>query len=78
MIKKSFWISLEELETFKYLGLNAQQTCGYIKIDQSSYINELKEVEISQEKQNNKFAQLSKYEAQQLQGLAGQLNWIGS
>ena len=74
MIKKSFWISLEELETFKYLGLNAQQ----IKIDQSSYINELKEVEISQEKQNNKFAQLSKYEAQQLQGLAGQLNWIGS
>ena len=74
MIKKSVWISLEELETFKYLGLNAQQ----IKIDQSSYINELKEVEISQEKQNNKFAQLSKYEAQQLQGLAGQLNWIGS
>ena len=49
-ITKSFQINLEELETFKYFGLNVLQTCGYIKIDQSSYINELNEVEISREK----------------------------
>ena len=55
LINKYFWISLEELETFRYLGLNVQQTYGYIKIDQISYINELK-VKISQEKGKNKFA----------------------
>ena len=78
LIKKSFQISLEESETFKYLGLSVQQTCDYIKIDQSSYINELKEVENSQEKQKNNFPQLNKDEDWQLQGLAGQLNWIAS
>ena len=78
LIKKSFQISLEESETFKYLGLSVKQTCDYIKIDQSSYINELKEVENSQEKQKNNFAQLNKDEDWQLQGLAGQLNWIAS
>ena len=61
-----------------YLGLNVQQTYGYINIDQSSYINESKVVEISQEKQKNKFAQLNKDETRQLRGLAGQLNWIAS
>ena len=55
-----------------------KKTCDYIKIDQSSYINKLKEVGISQEKRKNKFAQLNKDEARQLQGLAGQLNWISS
>ena len=59
-----------------YLGLNVQQTYGYINIYQSSYINESKVVEISQEKQKNKFAQLKKDETRQLRGLAGQLNWI--
>ena len=37
-----------------------RKTCDYIKIDQSSYINKLKEVGISQEKRKNKFAQLNK------------------
>ena len=53
LIKKSFRKSLEELETFKYLGLNVEQTCGYIKIEQSSYINELKEVDIILVKNKN-------------------------
>ena len=78
LIKQSFQISLEELETFTYLGLNVQQTCNYIKIDQDSYIQELKEVVISQERRKDKFAQLNKDEARQLRGLAGQLNWIAS
>ena len=73
LIKQSFQMSLEELETFTYLGLNVQQTCNYIKIDQDSYIQELV---ISQERRKNKFAQLNKHEAGQLRGLAGQLNWI--
>ena len=34
LIKKSLRISLKESETFKYLGLNIQQTCDYIKNDQ--------------------------------------------
>ena len=45
LIKKSFHISLEG-----YLGLNVQQASGYVKTYQSSYINELKEVKVSQEK----------------------------
>ena len=43
-----------------------------------NHINELKEVEITQEKQKNKFVQLNKDEAWQLLGLAEQLNWIAS
>ena len=39
----------------------------------NSYINKFKEVEISQEKRNNKFLPLNKDEARQLWGLAGQL-----
>ena len=77
-IKQSFQISIEGLETFKYLGLNVQQKADYIKIDQDAYINELKEVEISKERRKEKFAQLNKVEARQLRGLAGQLNWIAS
>ena len=53
LIKQSFQISLEELETFTYLGLNVQQTCNYIKIDQDSYIKEFKEVVISQERRKD-------------------------
>ena len=45
LIKKSFHISLEG-----YLGLNVQQASGNVKTYQSSYINELKEVKVSQEK----------------------------
>ena len=64
---------MEELETFTYLGLNVQQTCNYIKIDQDSLFKI-----ISQERRKDKFAQLNKDEARQLRGLAGQLNWIAS
>ena len=44
----------------------------------NSYINKFKEVEISQEKRNNKFLPLNKDEARQLWGLAGQLIQISS
>ena len=77
-IKQCFKISTEELQTFKYLGINVRQTDSCIEIDQNSYINELKEVEISHEKRKNKYAQLNKEEARQLRGLAGQLNWMAS
>ena len=47
-------------------------------IYQNLYINYLQEVEISLERRKDKHAQLNKDEAQQLQGLAEQLNWVSS
>ena len=44
MIKDFFNISREELETLTYIQLNIVQSSGFIKIDQNSYINNLKKV----------------------------------
>ena len=66
---------VKDIYIFKF---KLQQTSGYININQTSYINEMKEVEISQEKWKNTFSQLIKDEAWQLWGLPGQLNSISS
>ena len=75
--RETFSISREEITTFKCLGLNIKQTNDFISIYQNLYIDELSEVEINDERKLEKHAQLIK-EAQQLCGLAGQLNWVSS
>ena len=58
----------------EYLGLNKKQTNGCMNIYQNLYIGKVGEVEFNSEKKLEKHAQLSKEEARQLHGLAGQLN----
>ena len=46
------------------------KSSGFIKIDQNSFINDLKKVETSLEEKKDKNAQSNKDAAQQLRGLA--------
>ena len=71
-----FTVSKEELQTFKYLGLNISQTNDVIFMHQKEYIEEIKVVEI--DKPNQKYRKLLPHETQQLQRIAGQLNWVST
>ena len=75
MIRKTFKTSHEEFENFKYLELHIQQKNDCIYLDQQRYIDDLDEVHISKERRMSKESLLNIVEAQQLRGLAGQLNW---
>ena len=77
-LKESFVTSQEELESFKYLGLNIVQKNDCIYLDQKLYIEELKELAVDTKRKMSKEAQLTAGEAWQLRGLAGQLNWTSS
>ena len=76
LIKSKFQISKSEGETFNYLGLTVSQESIGIKITQNIYIEELKEVSIAKERKLQKLNRLNDMEAQQLQSIAGQLNWV--
>ena len=75
-IRNVFTVSKEELQTFKYLGLNISQTNDGIFMHQKEYIEEIKVVEI--DKPNQKDRKLLPHETQQLQRIAGQLNWVST
>ena len=75
-IRNVFTVSKEELQTFKYLGLNISQTNDGIFMHQKEYIEEIKVVEI--DKPNQKDRKLLPHETQQLQRTAGQLNWVST
>ena len=66
----------DEMQTFKYLGLNVMQLSGFISMDQNLYTNESEEKNISKEGRMDKRLQLNEDEAQQFCGLAQQLNWV--
>ena len=68
-------MSSQESETFKYLGLYNDQKSNVITLHQIPYINELKECDIEKSHKELQNAKLTDSEAQQLRGLAGQLNW---
>ena len=70
--KESFVTSPEELQSFKYLGLNIVQK------NYSTNIDELQEAAIESKMKMSKEAQLTTGETWQLRGLAGQLNWTSS
>ena len=75
VLKGTFAVSSQESETFKYLGLYIDQKNEVITLRQIPYINELKECDIEKSRKELQHAKVTNSEAQQLCGLAGQLNW---
>ena len=75
VLKETFSVSSQESETFKYLGLDIDQKNHVITLHQISYKNELKECDIEKSRKELQHVKLTDSEAQQLRGLAGQLNW---
>ena len=78
MIKKRFNISSECHGTFKYLGLNVNQTEGEIGMDQKHYVAKLQEIPIVNERKALVNANLTAEEKSSLKSLSGQMLWVTS
>lgn len=65
----------EEIENFKYTGLNLAQKDDCVYLDQQFYIDELKKVVVLKNRKMSKDSLLTTDEARELKGPAGQLNW---
>jgi len=73
-----FKISKNEKGTFKYLGLNIEQNGSQIFIDQYAYVENLKEIDIQDERKKQLDEKLSEKEMKQLRSVCGQLLWATS
>lgn len=71
-IRNAFVTSKEELQLFKYLGLNISQTEYGFLMHQKEY---KKEIEVAEINQNQKVHKLLPNETQQPWKVTGQLNW---
>ena len=74
-LRMTFKIGKEETERFKYIGLGINQCEDDIIIDQESYINHLKPIDVSPD---IKDSPLTDKERDLLQSKIGQLLWISS
>ena len=78
-LKKTFLISTEGEEKFKYLGLQIKQKPdGSIMVDQTHYIKSLEEPNIDMNMRRRKDDPLSDDEKKELKRFAGQLAWAGN
>ena len=77
-IQKVFKISARHRGTFKYIGLNIQQTNDGIHIDQQPYVESVKCIPLSADRMKMKDSALTSIEKSQLRSLTGQLLWATS
>ena len=77
-LKRSFKISQEFHQSFKFLGLSIEDGELGISLQQQQYINEIEEIKIDVLRKQNKDLDLRLTEARQLRVIAGQLNWAAS
>ena len=77
-IEAKFQVGSSDAGQFKYLGLNVHQINNKICIDQISYISDIKEILITQERRGQKHDSLHSDEQRDLQVLVGQLNLIST
>ena len=75
-IRKTFSISQEISDKFKYLGLDITQGENEITVKQRSYIQDLTPMEVPQ--MRNKVELLNKMDKRNLKVVAGQINWVVS
>ena len=73
-----FKISKNEKGIFKYIGLNIEQNGRQVFVDQYAYIENLKEILITDERKKQLNDMLSEEERQQLRTVCGQLLWATS
>ena len=59
VLKKTFKMSQDEFENFKYLSLDTEQKQDCIYLEQQMYINQLKEVHICKERKMSKKSPLN-------------------
>ena len=75
-IRQEFVVGSESDAPFKYVGLNVNKNNTSIIVDQSSYIERIEEINITN--RNNKSRPLEINEQREYRGICGQLNWVAS
>ena len=73
-----FKISKHEEGTFKYIGINIEQKRNAILIDQRQYVNDIQEIEISNDRKSESHSPLTKKEKDILRSMCGKLLWVSS
>ena len=74
-LKEKILTCSEEIENFKYIGLNLVQKDDCVYLDQQLYVDELNEVVIPKNRKMYKDSPLTTDETWQLRGIAWQLIW---
>ena len=74
-IRSSFLIGKEENE-FHFLGLDIAQKDDIIFLDQQSYVNNLRQIEIDKTRRSQRHANLNESELEIFQSKLGQLLWV--
>ena len=75
---KTFKISKNSQGCFSYLGLNINQTCDAVFVDQYAYVKDLKSIELDKRRQQSKDEKLTEEERRELRRVSGQLLWLTS
>ena len=70
-----FEISKQALGSFRYIGLNLEQSGCEIFVDQDCYVQELKSIEIDADRQKMLDSKLTEEEKRHLRSVCGQLLW---
>ena len=76
--KHKFDISKESSHSFKYLGLEIKWFADYVIIDQKSYVDALKPIQLCKERMTQKHLSLNSDELSNLRSMIGQLSWVGT
>ena len=77
-LKSTFKISSESSSCFKYIGIDLNQLKDGICLNQLTYIEELKEIEVQESHLGQPELPLNKEEKTKLRSLIGQLTWIST
>ena len=77
-LKHKFNIGNEELNEFKYVGLNIVSKLSEIELHQNDYIDSISLIPVDRDRLCHLESPLTSIEAQQLKRLVGQLIWVAS
>ena len=77
-VKKIFQVSSHQLSSFKFLGVNVNQTSQGITVDQNQYIPSIDPIKIVPNRSSMNNVELSHDEKSELKRLSGQMLWVSS
>ena len=74
--RSTFQISREESQAFKYLGMELNQSCGHIELNQGEYLQSLNGYVLSKEAMREKYRFVDDKERKIFKRAVGQLGWL--
>lgn len=77
-IRKKLNVGREEIDTFKYVGLNLTSDENKITLDQHHYIKSLEPIELTKHRAIDKESSLTVLESNAMRSKIGQIMWIAS